>query len=166
MTRYISLPILIIAAILQSTVIPEIRIGEGGPDLILMLVVSWTLLAGIEEGIVWALIGGIVQDLLNGTPTGTSALALVVLVFLITLAIRPVSRKNLILPPLVAAVGTVLYHLLLIVLFTVVGRPVSISYTLPYVTLPTMLFNAVLMLPVFRVMGLVYESSRPRRVTL
>ena len=166
MTRYISLPILIIAAILQSTVIPEIRIGGGGPDLIFMLVVSWTLLAGIEEGTVWALIGGIVQDLLNGTPTGTSALGLVALVFVITLAIRPVSRKNLVVPPLVAAVGTAVYHLLLIVLLTVVGRPASISYTLPYVTLPTVLFNTVLMLPVFRVMGAVYESSRPRRVTL
>ncbi|MCC7450317.1 MAG: rod shape-determining protein MreD [Anaerolineae bacterium] len=166
MTRYISLPILIIAAILQSTVIPEIRIGGGGPDLIVMLVIAWALLAGVEEGTVWALIGGVVQDLLNGTPTGTSALALVVLVFVITLAIRPVNRKNLIVPPLVAAVGTVLYHVMLMALLTVVGRPVSISYTLPYVTLPTVLFNTVLMLPVFRVMGAIYESSRPRRVTL
>jgi len=165
-TRYISLPILIIAAILQSTIIPEIRIGGGGPDLIVMLVVSWTLLAGIEEGTVWALIGGVVQDLLNGTPTGTSALALVALVFLITLALRPVSRKNLVVPPLVAAAGTALYHLMLIVMLTVVGHPVAISYSLPYVTLPTVLFNTVLMLPVFRVMGAVYESSRPRRVTL
>jgi len=164
--RYISLPILIIAAILQSTVIPEVRIAGGGPDLILMLVISWTLLSGIEEGVIWALIGGILQDILNGIPTGTSALALVILVFLITLVMRPISRKNLVVPPLIITVGTALYHLLLVVLFTAVGHPVSVNYTLPYVTLPTTLFNAVLILPVFRVMGAVYESSRPRRVTL
>ncbi|HVO43543.1 MAG TPA: rod shape-determining protein MreD, partial [Aggregatilineales bacterium] len=75
--RYLSIPLLFIAVILQTTVIPEIRIGGGGPDLVLMMVISWGLLAEADEAIFWAVVGGIIQDLAIGLPTGMSALALV-----------------------------------------------------------------------------------------
>jgi len=164
--RYLSLPILVVAAILQSTVVPAIRIGGGGPDLILMAVLSWMLLADTQEGIVWAMVGGIVQDLISGIPTGTSALALVVVAFGVNLTLGSVARNNLILPPVVAVLGTVVYHLILIVLLSILGRNVAILYVLVYVTLPTMAYNFVLMLPVFRLLGIAFGASRPRRVTL
>jgi rod shape-determining protein MreD len=164
--RYLSLPILVIAAILQSTLVPEIRVGGGGPDLILMSVLSWMLLAGTEEGIVWAMVGGIVQDLISGIPTGTSALALVVVAFGANLVFGTIARNNLILPPIVAAMGTVVYHLMLVVLLSILGRNVAIAYVLVYVTLPSIVFNFVLMLPIFRLLGVAFNASRPRRVTL
>ncbi len=166
MGRYLSLPVLLIAAVLQSTVVPEIRIGNGGPDLILMLVLAWTLLADIEEGLYWAVIGGIFQDLINGVPTGTSALALVVVAFGVNMVVGQVGRHNIPVPLLVAVAGTVAYQLLLAVLLTVLGHSVSIVYMLTHVTLPTGLFNVILMLPIFRLMGAVFGASRPRRVTL
>jgi rod shape-determining protein MreD len=164
--RYLSLPFLLVAVILQSTVVPEIRISGGGPDLILMLVLSWTMLAGLEEGILWALVGGILQDIVNGLPTGTTALSLVIVAFVANLAVGPVGRNNLIFPPLVLVAGTVIYQLLLELLFTIFGRGVPIMMMLTNVTLPTVLFNVILILPVFRIMGFVFEASRPRRVTL
>ncbi len=166
MGRYLSLPILLIAAILQSTIVPEIRIGNGGPDLILMLVLSWTLLADIEEGVYWAVVGGVIQDLINGIPTGTSALALVVVMFVVSMGLGPVGRHNLIIPPLVAVAATAAYQLLMAALLAAFGRSVPLGYMLTYVTLPTALFNVILMLPIFRLMGAVFGASRPRRVTL
>jgi rod shape-determining protein MreD len=163
--RYAGLPILMIAAILQSTVVPELRIG-GGPDLIIMLVLSWVLLADLEEGLFWAISGGIFQDLISGIPTGTTALALVVVSFLVNITVGTIARNNIVIPPIIAAVGTVLYHLLLIVLLAIIGRSVSLTYTLLNITLPTVLFNVILMLPIFRLMGVVFGASRPRRVTL
>ncbi|MDN4552600.1 rod shape-determining protein MreD, partial [Salmonella enterica] len=73
MGRYLSIPILLIAAILQSTVVPQFRLGGGGPDLIMMAVLSWILLSNAEEGAFWAVVGGIIQDLISGLPTGTTA---------------------------------------------------------------------------------------------
>jgi rod shape-determining protein MreD len=164
--RYLSLPILLVAAILQSTIVPEIRIGSGGPDLILMLVLSWTMLADIEEGVYWAVVGGVIQDLINGIPTGTSALALVIVAFVVSMALGPIGRSNLIIPPLVAVAATVGYHVLMAALLAAFGRSVPLVYMLTYVTLPTALFNIILMLPLFRLMGAVFQASRPRRVTL
>jgi rod shape-determining protein MreD len=164
--RYISLPLLLVAVVIQSTIVPEIRVGNGGPDLILMMTLSWAMLAGLEEGIVWALVGGILQDLSIGIPTGTTALALVIVVFLSDLVIGQIGRNNLIFPPLVIGIGTVVYHFLLAVLLSIIGRPVSIPYMLTYITLPTLAFHVVMILPIFRIMGWIFQASRPKRVTL
>lgn len=164
--RYASLPLLLIAAILQTTLLPQLQIRGGQADLIFMLVLSWTLLAGVEEGIVWALVGGVAGDLLSGMPLGTSALALVIVMFGIGSAAGEVGRGNLIVPPLAAALGTGIYQALLIGLYTVLGRPVPIRYSLLNVTLPTLILDVILILPIFRLVGALYEAVRPRRVTL
>jgi rod shape-determining protein MreD len=164
--RYVSLPILLVVAIIQSTIIPLLRIFGGGPDLILVLVVSWTLLAGLEEGIVWAMVGGILQDLLTGIPTGTTALALVVVVFVVNLVVGEIGKSNLVVPPAVIAASTAGYELFLAVLLAVLGRGIPFGYVITSVTIPTLLLNVLIMLPAFRIMGWVYTTSRPRRVTL
>lgn len=166
MGRYLSLLVLPLAAILQSTVVPLVRVAGGGPDLVLLLVLSWTLLSGPEEGALWAVVGGISQDLLMGFPTGTTALALVVAVGLASVALRQVAPGNLILPPLAGIAATGAYHVTLIVLFTFIGRSVGIGYTLVYVTLPSMLFNALLILPIFRTLGWLGKRYGQRRVSL
>ncbi len=172
MGRYLSFPILVVVVVLQSTLVPIIRIGGGGPDLLLMVVLSWTMLAGLEEGLIWAMVGGILQDLVIGLPTGTTALALVILAGLTSFVFGPVGSGNLVIPPIVLAVGTVLYELLLGITLAVLGRlsvmgqVADINYVLTYITLPTLMYNVILILPIFRVMGLIFKASRPSRVSL
>jgi rod shape-determining protein MreD len=155
---------MIVAAILQSTLIPEIRIGEAGPDLILILVVTWTLLAGFESAVWWALPGGVLSDLLSGTPIGATALALVVVSFAISTVPGQVSKNNLIIPPLVMAAATLLYHGILMIVLRLTGTEVAFVYTITQVSAPSAVYNLVLLLPVFRVIGGLYETYRPRRI--
>src|SRR5690348_2943350 len=98
---------------------PIIRIGGGSPDLVLMIVLSWTMLTGLEEGLIWAVVGGVLQDVVTGLPTGTTALALVVIAGFVHFVLGPVHRNNLIFPPIVIAAGTVAYHLVLVVILAV-----------------------------------------------
>src|SRR5258708_19621642 len=144
----------------------------GGPDLILMVVLSWMMLAGLEEGLIWAIVGGILQDLVTGVPTGTTALALVVIAGLENLVLGPVGKGNLIIPPLVMSVCTVLYQALLAVLLAVLGRlsilgrSADLGYVLTYVTLPTVMFNFVLMFPIFRFFPFFFLPPPPLPLTL
>lgn len=132
----------------------------------MMAVLSWILLSNAEEGAFWAVVGGIVQDLISGLPTGTTALALVLITFVINLIFGQIARNNFIIPPIAAALGTALYHVLLIVLLSALGRNIAIVYVLINVTFPTLLFNLALITPVYRLLGWVYGASRPRRVSL
>lgn len=165
MIRYFGLPLLILAAVLQVTVVPEFRIGDGGPDVVLMMGVSWTLLAGMDEGLIWTVFGGLLLDVLQGTPLGAIALALVVAVSLPGIALGQLGRGRALLPMLAVVAATGIYHLALFVLYIVIGTPADIGHTLLHVTLPTAVFNAVLIIPVYRVLGVVYSATRPPGVS-
>jgi rod shape-determining protein MreD len=164
--RYVGIPVLILAAILDVTLMAEFRIGGGAPDLVFMLVVSWALLSTLQEALVWAVVGGVVKDALSVAPLGTSALGMVIVVFLVNSLLGTVRRTNLIIPLPVIAVGTVIYHLAILAVLQIVGYGLPLGEGLLYVTLPTMVYNMILILPVFRTMGLVQQWLAPRRVRL
>jgi len=163
MSNYIGVPLLFLAAILNASVMPEFRLGEGAPDLVFLLVISWALLADLPDALTWAVLGGVLQDWLSITPLGTSALGLVVVAFTADTLFGQVSRRNLLIPPLVAAVGTVIYHIGVIGGLWLTGTSVPLGQGLFYVTLPTVIYNTILILPVFRLMGIVYRWLHPHR---
>jgi rod shape-determining protein MreD len=166
MGRYVGIPLLIVAAILDATLMAELRIGGGAPDLVFLLVVSWALLANMQEALLWAVIGGVCQDALSLVPMGTSALGLVVVVFLSDTLVGQVRRANWVMPPLVAAAGTVVYHLGILAVLRLTGYALPIGEALVYVTVPTVLYNLILILPMMRAVGLLHQWLTPRRVRL
>ena len=48
--------------------LPHLRVGNAQPDLTLLVVGAWSLRRGVEEGAVWAVVGGIVLDLMSAGP--------------------------------------------------------------------------------------------------
>jgi rod shape-determining protein MreD len=164
MSGYLSIPVLALAVIVQSTLIPEIQIGGAMPDLVLLLALAWTLMAGFQTGSIWAMVGGVLQDLVSATPVGTTSLALVIVVGGASLVLGRVNPRNLIYPALAAGPGTLAAHLVILVVLALTGRPVPLNDLLVHVTLPSMVYNMAVMVPVYRVMGGFYISSRPHRV--
>jgi rod shape-determining protein MreD len=166
MARYIGIPILALAAIMNAAVMSRLQIGGGAPDLVFLVVVSWALLADVRDAMLWAVIGGVMQDWMSIAPLGASALGLVIVVFVADSLFGQVQRGNLLIPPLVAGVGTVVYHLGILIGLRLVGHAVPVTLGLAYVTLPTVIYNVILSLPVFRVVGLIYGWLSPHRVRL
>lgn len=166
MGRYIGIPILLLAAILNATVMAELRIEGGAPDLVFLMVLSWALLSQDQDVLLWAVAGGVFQDWLSLVPLGTSALGLLIVAFLANTAIGPVRRTNVVAPLVLAAAGTLIYHLVILGVLWVTGRAVALEQGLVYVTVPTLIFNTLIVLPVFRAVGLVHGWLTPHRVRL
>lgn len=166
MGRYFSLLIVLSGALAQSTLVPELRIGESAPDLVLLLAISWTLLTGLSEGLLWATFGGMAQDLLSGLPIGTTALALLASAMCAHLMVGQRTRRSLLIGLFAAGTMTFVYHGALVVLLTVVSRPVELNYVLRHVTLPNALFNTAAMLIVFFGLRLLHRAFYPKRLRL
>ena len=49
----------IVAALLESTVIPYLRIGDAQPHLVFVLTIIVTVVAGFDRGLVFAFVGGL-----------------------------------------------------------------------------------------------------------
>jgi rod shape-determining protein MreD len=62
-----------VAALIQSTVLPFAARGGGGLDLVLVIAVVWTMALGLEGGLVWAFLGGLVIDVVLLRPLGLTA---------------------------------------------------------------------------------------------
>jgi rod shape-determining protein MreD len=163
MGNYIGIPILILAAILNATVMPELRVGGGAPDLVFLLVVSWALLADVRGALAWAFVGGVLQDWFSIAPLGTSSLGLVTVAFVADSLFGQVHRSNLLIPPLVAAGGTVIYHLGVLTVLWMTDMRIAPGQGLLYVTLPTLIYNVIFIVPIFRALGVVHHWLHPHR---
>jgi rod shape-determining protein MreD len=150
---YLVVPLLLTVALLQATALPALEILSVKPELMLLMVLAWSLLRGVEEGLVWAFVGGLMLDLFSGGPVGASALALLVVSFLSGLTRGSVTRTSFMLPIGVALAGTLLYQTLFLLVIQLTRGTVPWTDSLFGATLPSLAVNALLMPVIFWVMA-------------
>jgi rod shape-determining protein MreD len=158
--RYLGIALLFIGAVLQTSLFSELTVWSGRVDLVLLMVMAWALFAGSEEAMIWAIVGGFWLDAAGGHLLGTSALVLVVIGWV---AGTLQERRSTILAMIGAGIGTALYHGLLLVMFTLTGRDIALFDNLLTVTLPSILLNVIVMLPVYRLFAIALRRAAPRR---
>lgn len=163
---YIGLPFLMIVAVVDATFMKIFQIWGGAPNLMLMVIVSWALITELEEALPWAVMGGIMRDLLSVAPTGTSALAFIIIVVAIDIVFPPISWRNVIIAPLVVFGSTFMYDGVLLIFLIVAGYTRPILYGFLYFSLPAAVENLLMVLFVFRTMGSINAFLRPQRTSM
>ena len=123
---------------------PHLTIMGVKPDLMLLMVISWSLLRGAQEGVIWALVGGMGLDLLSGAPFGTSTVALVALSLLAGVGELSVFRTHITLPLIATLIATLVYDLFFLLLLHMQGCSIAWADSLTKVVLPSTLFNVLL----------------------
>lgn len=136
------------------------------PELLLLVVLMWSVVRGADEGMLWAFLGGLMMDLFSGGPLGAIALALVVASFLSGRLLRVdlgAPTVGVVLSTFLAIFG---YHLVLLVVLAWTGYPVDWLDGLFRVAWPSALLNAVLAPFVHRPMRWLERRTRRERLTL
>ncbi|MDY7041187.1 MAG: rod shape-determining protein MreD [Chloroflexota bacterium] len=146
---YVTIPLLAFLALIQSTVLPYVTIIGMKPELMLLVVVSWSLLRGAREGMAWAFIGGMFLDMLSGAPFGTITVALLLVSFLSGLGESTIFRTHIVLPLVASLLTTVAYDLTIMLILVLTGRPVAWLDSMMHVVLPSAVVNTLLMPLVF-----------------
>lgn len=164
MNVYATILLLSAIVIIQTTVMPHLTILGVKPDLMLLVVISWSLLRGAKEGLIWALIGGIGLDLVSGAPFGTLTGALVALSLVAGLGQLSVFRTHIALPLIAALVATLIYDLFFLLLLQVRGCSISWTDSLIKVVLPSMLFNVLLSPLIYKALYLLHRKTGPEEM--
>jgi rod shape-determining protein MreD len=116
-----------VTAIFELTVGPYLRVGDAQPHVVLIFAIIWTVATGLESGLVWAFVGGVVLDALAQRPLGASSFALIVCVGVaasvarISIRFRPIAVV-----PAVAILSFV-YSMTLFVLLGALGSSIGSS---------------------------------------
>ena len=143
MSSYLTIAVLFVLSLLQTTLMPRITLLGVHPDLMLMAITSWSLLRGSQEGMLWALIGGVTTDLFSGGPFGVTTLSLLVVGFLSGLGEKTVFRFDLLIPILVTPLATLVYDAALLALLSALGWPSQWGVNFLQVILPSVLVNTL-----------------------
>ncbi len=152
------LVVLVLLAFVQSAAMPKIPLLGARPDLLFLGVVAWTVVRGLREGAIGAFVGGMALDLLSPGWLGSHTLALLLVVAAVGAMVAPLHRGNLLFPAGAAFLGTIGYHLLLVVL---TGVPWH-SEVLVRVVLPLALVHGALMPLVYALSEWLDRRIRPR----
>ena len=63
MNLYLVIPILTGVALFQSVVLSQVDLWGARPDVMLLAVLVWAVVRGLDEGMVWGFVGGVIVDL-------------------------------------------------------------------------------------------------------
>lgn len=140
------LPILVV---LQTSLMNHLAISGAIPGIVLLVVIDWGILRGPDQGMMWALIGGVGIDLFSSWPFGTSAVALVIVASIVSLGGGTFIRTHSLLPPVAVFLGTVFYYL--IAFFVLESTQHSVDWVAAFrgAVLPIAAYNALLNVPIF-----------------
>ncbi|HXI81393.1 MAG TPA: rod shape-determining protein MreD [Verrucomicrobiae bacterium] len=132
-----------VAAIVELTVTPYLRVGDAQPHLVFVFAVVWTVAVSLDSGLVWAFVGGLALDTLAQRPLGATAFALLIVVGATAVIGRSLARIR----PVVAIIATLLlslvYSMTLVLLFAVLRPPSTLTDPLRIVA-PGVLYDVVL----------------------
>jgi rod shape-determining protein MreD len=164
MNIYVTILLLIAIVIIQTTAMPHLTILDVKPDLMLLMVISWSLLRGAKEGLIWAMMGGIGLDLVSGTPFGSSTVALVVLSLVAGLGELSVFRSHIALPLIATLIATLAYNLFFLLLLYVRGCSIAWTDSLIKVVLPSTLINVLLSPFVYKALYWLHRKTGPEEM--
>ena len=143
MTLWLLVPLLLLIAVVQVTLMPPLPIGGFKIDLPMMLVVAWGLLGPAWEAARWGFIVGIFLDLASGLPFGAQTLALTIVGLLMGLGQMYFFRGNVVAPPAAMIVGTLVYNVLILGILALIGWQIPWNDYLLRVTLPMAILNTI-----------------------
>lgn len=148
MGSWVGLPLLILAAALQVTIVPQFRFQGGEPDLVMLIVLAYARRATLEQGVTWAVIGGLASDLLSSTPTGTHVLSLILLVFIADRLRTQLADLGPLSTALLVVIGTFVQFTVAAVATALSGYGLPPLEVLTYILLPSLAYNLVLIWPI------------------
>ena len=192
---YIAFPIMVVLAILQSTVLPRFPLFGIVPQLWFLFTIAWALHRGLEQGFVWAFIAGVIVDLFSASPMGVTTLALMTSVAAVVFLQRRLPANRIFIPALLAALATIIFWFVYLLLLRIIvpltienlqflgisalansinsqdliddiaGRFSPSGSVLSFI-LGTTLLNAFLIVPVYWGLYALDRMFRPRRVEI
>lgn len=160
----LGLPILAIALMLETIVVTTLPLVNGFADLILLVLVAWALQERARSAWVWALIGGLLIELVSASPAGVPLAGYLIVTGLARLLRRRVWQTPIFSMFLVTFLGSLITQGMEMAVLIFNGTPLPIYTSLNLVVLPGTLLNLLLALPVYALIADLAQWVYPEEV--
>ena len=152
MRNLIAVPVILLAVILQSAIVSRITLLSGIADLPLVMLAAWAMQDEVETAWHWAIATGILVGFVSGLSWVVPLASYILVIVLAQVLQRRVWQAPLLAMFSVTFLGTIGLSIFSLVVLRFTGVPLSIADVFGLVTLPGILLNMLLAIPVFAVM--------------
>ncbi|MGH8457792.1 MAG: hypothetical protein ACRESV_00465 [Nevskiales bacterium] len=152
MRNLVAVPVIILAVVLQSSVVSRVYLLSGIADLPLVMLAAWALQEQVESAWQWAAATGLLVGFVSGISWIVPALGYLAVVAFAQALQGRVWQAPLLAMFSVTFVGTIEISVISLVVLRFSGVPLPVGDVLGLITLPCVLLNMILAIPVYAVM--------------
>lgn len=163
-STYGAVPLLFLATVLQATVATRLPVLGTIVQLPLLIVFAWGLLRGTDEAVTWAFFAGFFIDLYSRSPIGSTSLALMLALFVVTRLQQRITINRFFVPMLLTGLGMLIFSLATVLLLRVSGYPTNWQFV--SATPQTAGLHGLLVLPFYWIINSVQQLFNRRRGVL
>jgi hypothetical protein len=150
---FVGFLVLLVAGLLQVTLLTRITLLQGHADLVLIVLMVWMLQEGNKPDWRWGLAAGVMVGWASALPDWVMWIGYAAAAGLCQLLHRRIWQVTLLTLVTATLLGTLVIHVLTMAYLFFSAQPIGLVDGLNYVTLPTMLLNLILVLPVYALLG-------------
>jgi rod shape-determining protein MreD len=137
--------IIVVALLIQLTLINSITILGLKPDLIMIVVVVFSLMKGEKEGTISGFASGLLQDIFSIGLLGINAFAKTVIGFACGILKEKIFYEHILfLIPIITFIASLIQSILIFLLLRAFGIEYSLAWSLKQVALPEALYSSLL----------------------
>ena len=149
MSIIMALPVLGVALMIQTGIISRINLLSGSADLILAILVTWSIQERVKTAWYWAVIAGLMVGVVSGLPWFIPLAGYLMVVGVGRLLHRRVWQAVLLETFVVIFIGTFGIQLLSVGYLFLMGGSFQFGDVVSLVILPSTLLNLLLVIPVY-----------------
>ncbi|MDD5369825.1 MAG: hypothetical protein PHQ40_12120 [Anaerolineaceae bacterium] len=160
----ISFPLFVILVMLQSVLVSRIPLLFGTADVVMLTLAAWALNDRVTTAWFWALVGGLMVSLVSGVPGFVPLVGYLLLTGIARLLRKSIWQTPILTMLLVAFVGTLVTQGLTVAALQFKGVGMPLQTVINQVTLPSVLLNLLLAIPVYALVNDLANSLYPSEV--
>lgn len=149
MAVWISIPILVSLAILQTSIFSRVTLLHGTADLVMLAVIAWTLQKKVTKPWFWGFFGGLLIGFISAVPIIVPILSMVTITGLGMILKQRVWQVPILAMFLTTFFGTIISNILTLIALRITGLALPVNEVLFSITLPSILLNLVIAVPMY-----------------
>jgi len=153
MAIFLAIPILGLMVIMQSAVFSQVQLLYGTTDLVLLIVVAWAVQDRVTTAWHWGIIAGLLASLATAVPA-YAIIPTYVVVTGVAIYMRRVFYQRPLLAMITATVlATLISQMITVAVLVINGTPIPLIEAFYLITLPSVLLNLLLAVPIYAIIG-------------
>ena len=152
MRNLIAFPLIGLAVILQSSVVSHVKLLSGYADLPIVLIAAWALQERVDSSWHWGALTCLFTGFISSMPVAVVIAGYFGVVFFARVLQRRVWQAPLLAMFSVVFLGTLFFQTLSFIVLSFSGTPFAIGDVMSLITLPSLLLNMLLAIPMYAFM--------------